>query len=86
MFRIKFLIGLLANQRLPTGIVPNFYKISDALHDRDGSVYVDIGHLTEGGNEIVAKKLGDILVNSGPLSTVKSAYGHRERLAGADLR
>lgn len=81
--RIKFLVGPLVNQRLPTGVVPNFYNISDALHDRDEPVYVDIGHLTERGNEIVAKKMGDILVSSDLLSTARSPGRLGERLAEA---
>ena len=84
--RIKFLVGPLVNQRLATGVMPNFYNISDALNDRQEPVYVDIGHLTERGNEIVAKKMGNILLSRNLLSTATSLGGHGESIAEVDFR
>jgi lysophospholipase L1-like esterase len=84
--RIKFLVGPLVNQRLATGVMPNFYNISGVLNDRQEPVYIDIGHLTETGNEIVAKKMGDILLNSDLLSATKSPGGHGGSIAEVDRK
>ena len=43
----------------------NFYNLSDALSGRTERVYVDFVHLTEGGNEVVAKRISDILIKEG---------------------
>ena len=86
LVRIKFLVGPLVNQRLPTGVIPNFYNISGALNEREEPVYVDIGHLTERGNEIVAKKMVEILVTSDLLSTAGSPGRHGESMAEVNLK
>jgi lysophospholipase L1-like esterase len=84
--RMKFLVGPLVNQRLATGVMPNFYNISGALNDRQESVYVDIGHLTERGNEIMAKRMGDILLSGNLLSAAKSPGGNEDSIAEVDLK
>ena len=40
---------------------PDFYYLGDALDDQKNSLYVGISHLKPEGNEIVAKRLFDIL-------------------------
>ncbi len=77
----KFLIGPKVNLRLPTGLVPNFYNISDALKGRNESVYIDIGHLTEKGNEIISRKMGDILISNYLASVQNSSLSGKNDLS-----
>jgi hypothetical protein len=40
--------------------IPHFYDISDALAERTKAYYLDSGHITEEGNEVIAKKIVSI--------------------------
>lgn len=50
------------NNLLKEKFLLNFYNLSDALSGRTERVYVDFVHLTEGGNEVMAKRISDILI------------------------
>jgi len=60
----KNLIGKSVHKLLKTGVVPNFYNISDALKDRKEPVYLDVGHVTEKGNEIISQRICEILITN----------------------
>jgi len=41
--------------------IKNFHDISDVLHDREETVYVDFCHLSEAGNETVARRMAEAI-------------------------
>lgn len=46
-----------ANDAYKTGSLPHFYNVSDAVRERSKTYYLDSGHLSEEGNETVAKRI-----------------------------
>lgn len=44
--------------------IANFHDISDALAARQDSVYIDFCHISEEGNQRVAQRIGDVLLES----------------------
>ncbi len=50
----------LANEAFKTNSFPHFYNVTDALKGRTKTYYIDSGHLSEEGNEVVAKRLVSI--------------------------
>lgn len=58
----KALEGLfrMVNSSLPSDPSAHFYNITDALAGRSGTVYVDFCHISESGNETMARVISDI--------------------------
>lgn len=50
-----------ANDTYKTDSFSHFYNVSDALKGRMETYYLDMGHLSEKGNEVVARRLVSIL-------------------------
>lgn len=46
-----------ANEFLQKESIPHFYNFTDALRDRTGPVYIDVAHISEPGNELIAKEM-----------------------------
>lgn len=49
-----------ANDAYKTNSHPHFYNITDALKGRKKTYYLDFGHLSEEGNEVIAKRIVSI--------------------------
>jgi len=49
-----------SNKAINQKNLPNFFNISSVLNDRPNLYYIDVWHLTEEGNSIVAKKIYDL--------------------------
>ena len=51
----------IVSELLPSDPERNFYNITDALRGRTEEYYIDFGHVSENGNEVVAQKIVEIL-------------------------
>lgn len=49
-----------ADEAYRTGLFPHFYNVTDALKGRTKTYYIDIGHLSEEGNAVVADRVFSI--------------------------
>ena len=48
---------IFADEYLQKEKIPHFYRLTDALNKRPESVYLDVAHISEKGNEIIAGKI-----------------------------
>ena len=49
-----------ADEAYRTGLFPHFYNVTDVLKGRTKTYYIDIGHLSEEGNAVVADRIFSI--------------------------
>lgn len=53
----------LTDDLLKTGRAPHFYNIADTFSERTKTYYLDFGHTSEEGNELIAKRMVSIFEN-----------------------
>ena len=58
--------------KLETGNFDHLFFLADAFRDDSERLYIDLGHLVPGGNQKVAKRMADILVNRRDILTATS--------------
>jgi hypothetical protein len=58
-FRDRTLAGLYRKVQQNLGGIanPNFYDITEALNERTGTVYIDVCHISEEGNRLIAERI-----------------------------
>jgi len=51
--------------------LPHFHDITDVFRGREASVYLDFAHISETGNQLVAARIGSILLKEGSVEQAR---------------
>jgi hypothetical protein len=65
---------------------PNFYNLADLVDDRKDTLYKGISHMNAEGDQIVARRLFDILQHEGSVSTDSGVPSPAEKTSGRSIQ